>query len=105
MHPCSLYKVKYWVSGGSAVETGGGLGARHLALRAGFRAVAGAGQDLEVGDGVDRGGGAAVLGQVEDQAVEAGRQAVVVDLRAGGRRVAAGAADPLGEDAVGPRVA
>ena len=89
---------------GSA-QPGGGLGARDFALGAGFRAVAGAGQDLEVGDGVEGRGGAAVLGEVDDQAVEARRQAVVEDLRPGRRGVAAGGADPFGEDAVGARVA
>ena len=66
--------------------------------------MAGAGEDLEVGDGVEGGGGAVVLGEVDDQAVEAGLQVVVEDLRPRRRRVAAGTADPLGEDAVGPGV-
>src|SRR6185312_14101586 len=70
---------------GLAVEAGGGFGAGDFALFARFWAVAGAGEDLEVGDGVEGGSGAAVVGQVEDQAVEAGREAVVEDLRSGRR--------------------
>src|SRR5215218_6822568 len=107
---CSLHMAKdiprfTAVRCGLAVQPRRGLGARHLALGARFGAVAGAGEDLEVGDGVELGDRAAVLGQVEDQAVEAGGEAAVEDLRPRPGRVAAGAADSLGEDAVGPGVA
>src|SRR5262249_7260882 len=59
-------------------------------------------QDLEVGDVVKRRRRAVVLGEVDDQPVEARRQAVVVDLRPGRRRVAAGGADPVREGTVWP---
>src|SRR6188474_1592838 len=81
----------------------GGLGAGDLAAGA-LRAVTGAGQDLEVGHRMERRRRAVVLSKVDDQAVEAGAQVVVVDLRLGRRRVAAGRADLLGEHPVGTGV-
>src|SRR4051812_34968522 len=89
---------------GRLFESRGGFGAGDLARPARFRALVVARQDLEVGDIVELGRHAAVLGEVDDQAVKAGTEAVVVDLGPGRGGVAAGRADLLGEDAVGARV-
>src|SRR6187200_2037607 len=75
------------------------LRARHLAVDA-LRAVAGLRQDLEVGYGVERRGRAVVLGEGDDEAVEAGGEVVVVDLWPGRGGVAALGADAHGEDPV-----
>ena len=72
----------------------GRLGAGHLALAVlrGWRRAPRIGDDLEVGHRVVGGRGAVVRGQRDHQAVEAGREALVEDLRLGRRRVDTGRA-------------
>ena len=77
------------------------LGAGDFPASARFRAgAAGPRQDLEVGDVVVGRRLAVVLGEGDHQPVEAGSEVVVVDLRPGRGRVAAGRPDLRGEQAV-----
>src|SRR3954451_24697051 len=84
-----------------SVQTRRRLGAQDFAVLAFFGVMAWREQDLEVGDFVDGGGGSVVLGEVDDQAVEAGGEGVVVDLPPGGGGGASGGNHLVGEGAVG----